>query len=174
MTLTSDLILYHPLWEKADSELVDSLGLYKRLVDIFIIACSIGIQEDKTITTKEISEPLENYKYIGRNTYMSPINADLNDSLNFMLQNAIINSSHIDWDDETRLEAAFNPGYVAEKFRPSEFLISFANYGIEEIFKHVKSSSPSIAQEELLDYYNTLVEKSYYDGIELNYNLDDE
>lgn len=174
MQLNSDFFLYHPLWEKADTDLVHSLGLYKRLIDVFVIACAIGIQEDKIIPAKDIEEPLENEKTIGRNTYQSAINADLGDILHFMLQNAIINTSHLDWDSDKRLEAALNPNYVVEKFRPTEFLISFANYGIVQIFQHVNQSthSAAIIQKELNDYYQEIVDKNYYEGIELHYNLD--
>lgn len=174
MQLSSDFFLCHPLWEKADAELVHSLGLYGRLIDVFVIACAIGIQEDKIILKKDIDEPLENEKTIGRNTYLSAGNADLGDVLNFMLQNAIINTSHLDWDSEKRLEAALNPDCVIEKFRPTEFLVSFANYGIVQIFEHVNQSthSSAIIQKELNNYYQEIVDKNYYEGIEIHYNLD--
>lgn len=174
MQLNSNFLLYHPLWEKADTDLVHSLGLYRRLIDVFVIACAIGIQEDKIIPAKDITEPLENAKEINKSTYQSASNADLDDVLNFMFQNAIINTSHLDWDSDKRLKVALDPDCVIEKFRPTEFLISFANYGIVQIFQHVNQSthSAAIIQKELNDYYQEIVDKNYYEGIELHYNLD--
>ena len=56
MILNSDLILYHPLWEKADNELCgkDGIGLFNRLIDIYILACAIGVKEDKVVTEYEL------------------------------------------------------------------------------------------------------------------------
>ena len=49
MILNSDLNLSHPLWEQADNELCNNreLGIFNRLVDIYVLACAIGIKEDK-------------------------------------------------------------------------------------------------------------------------------
>ena len=60
MILNSDINLIHPLWERADNELCDNseLGIFNRLVDVYVLACAIGIKEDKTLT--EIENPLEN------------------------------------------------------------------------------------------------------------------
>ena len=49
MILNSDIYLPHPLWEKADNELCNNneLGIFNRLVDVYVVACAIGIKEDK-------------------------------------------------------------------------------------------------------------------------------
>lgn len=160
MILNSDLILYHPLWEKADDFFCnnDGVGLFRRLIDIYLIACSIGIKEDKSIT--EIENPLENPKSIGRNTYMSLQNTDLSDCLNSMLQNAIINTKTIDLDMDERLKLAFDPDYNS-KISPSSFLNGFANYGIEQIFKNVTSESSLAAIDQMYKFLESMVDSNY-------------
>lgn len=163
MQLNSDIILNHPLWERADNELCgkEGISLFNRLVDIYLIACSIGIKEDKAIT--EIAEPLSNPKTIGRNTYMSLINTDLRDLLDYMLQNAIINSKTINYDVDERLKLAFDPDYNISKLSAAGLLTSFANYGIEQIFKQIDSNSSLVAVDEIYKYLSSLEESNYDD-----------
>lgn len=163
MILNSDILLYHPLWERADNELCkeDGIGLFNRLIDVYILACSIGIKEDKTmVASSDDSHPL---KTIGRNTYMSLTNTDLRELLDFMLQNAIINSKTIDFSEDDRLKLAFDPDFSVNKFSPTSFLTGFANYGISEIFKHIDSQSSLVAVDELYKYFSLLEESKYED-----------
>lgn len=163
MILNSDLILYHPLWEKADEFLCnkDAIGLFRRLVDVYIIACAIGIKEDKTIT--KIENPMDNPKTIGRNTYMSMTNIDLKDLLDHMLQNALICSQTIDLDIDERLKLAFDPDYTNSKISAAGLLNGFANYGIEQIFSQIDSSSPLVVIDQLYKYFESLTESNYDD-----------
>lgn len=172
MTLNTDLMLYHPLWERADNELCskDGIAIFNRLVDVYILACSIGIKFDKTITPAS-EEQLQSPKTIGRNTYMSLTNSDLREALDFMLQNAVINSKTISFSEDERLKLAFDPDYVITKFSPASFLTGFANYGIAEIFKHIDSQSSLVAIDELYKYF-TLLEDSQYDDILKSITLD--
>ena len=80
MILNSDIYLTHPLWERADIELKDQIKVFDRLIDIYIIACAIGIKEDKVL---DVDEPTLNPKTIGRNTFGSQSNSDLMESLTF-------------------------------------------------------------------------------------------
>ena len=171
MILNTDIILNHPLWERADNELCskDGIALFIRLIDVYILACSIGIKEDKTIT--EIDAPAQNPKTIGRNTYMSLTNTDLRELLDFMLQNAIINSKSLDMSVDDRLKLAFDPDFSMPKFSPASFLTGFANYGITEIFNHIDSQSSLVAVDELYKYFSSL-EESKYDDILSNLTLD--
>lgn len=156
MILNSDLILYHPLWEKADNELCgkDGIGLFNRLIDVYILACAIGVKEDKTVTEYEM--PLSNPKSIGRNTYMSPTNVDLSNLLSFMLQNILLNSKTISLEMDERLKLAFDPDYNINKLRATELLNGFANYGIEQIFSRIDSVSPLVAVEEIHSYFEEM------------------
>lgn len=170
MILNSDINLIHPLWERADNELCDNseLGIFNRLVDVYVLACAIGIKEDKTLT--EIENPLENTKSIGRNTHRE--NLDLRDMLDFMLQNALINTSTLKFDLDERLKLAFDPDYNISKLSAANFLTGFANYGIEKIFECIGSKSSLVAVSELYSYFESLAE-SRYDEILKNITLED-
>ena len=172
MILSSDINLTHPLWERADNELCSDkgIGLFNRLVDIYILACSIGIKEDKTLT--EFENPLNPSKSIGRNTYQSMLNENLKKLLDFMLQNALINSKTIDLSIDERLKLAFDPDYSLPKLSAANFLTGFANYGIKEIFKNIDSGSSLIAIDELYKYFSSL-EESKYDEILASITLED-
>ena len=109
----------------------------------------------------KIDEPLENYKTIGRNTYTSLTNTDLRNILDHMLQNALICSNTIDFDLDERLRLAFDPDYNIPKLGATSFLIGFANYGIEQIFNHIKSTNSLLVIDELHSYFKTLTETNY-------------
>ena len=170
MDLNSDLVLYHPLWEQADNELCNNneLGIFNRLIDIYVLACAIGIKEDKTIN--DIENPLPTPKTIGRNTHRE--NEDIRNILDFMLQNAIINSTMIDYDIDERLKLAFNPDHTIKKFHPANFLNGFANYGLTKIYEHIETKSSLVALDELYKYFDSLTE-SKYEEILKNITLDD-
>lgn len=161
MQLNSDISLHHPLWERADNELCSNneLGIFNRLVDVYVIACAIGIKEDKIIT--DIEEPLASPKTIGRNTYMSSINTDLRDMLDFMLQNALIHSKTINLEMDERLKLAFNPDHNNNKISAANFLTGFANYGIVKIFDNISSKSSLVAVSELYKYFESLADAQY-------------
>lgn len=170
MILNSDINLYHPLWERADNELCNNnhLGIFRRLVDVYVLACAIGIKEDKVIT--EIETPLDKEKSIGRNTHRE--NLDLRDMLDFMLQNALINSKTLKCAMDERLKLAFNPDYNINKLSASNFLTGFANYGIEKIFERIDSNSPLVAVSELYKFFEEL-SNSRYDDILKTITLDE-
>ncbi len=153
----------HPLWERADNELCSNneLGIFNRLVDVYVLACAIGIKEDKVINEVDIDNPLTAPKTIGRNTHRE--NTDIRDLLDFMLQNALIHSKTINLDEDERLKLAFNPDYVNKKIKAAEFLTGFANYGIMQIFENLKSHSSLVAEVELYQYFESLANEKYDD-----------
>lgn len=154
MQLSSDLEMYHPLWVRADNELCSTseLGIFNRLVDVYVLACAIGIKED-------IEDALSTPKTIGRNTHRE--NLDIRDLLDFMLQNALINTSTLNLDDDERLKLAFNPDYTNKKINPASFLTGFANYGITRIFENIKSNSSLVVESELYRYFESLANAQY-------------
>ena len=161
MQLSSDINLIHPLWGKADKELCSNteLGIFNRLVDVYVLACAIGIKEDKIISEDNIESPLNSPKSIGRNTHRE--NSDIRDMMDFMLQNALINSATIDFDEEERLRLAFNPDYVNKKVNAANFLTGFANYGITKIFEKIKSNSSLVVESDLYKYFEELADAKY-------------
>lgn len=161
MQLSSDIEMKHPLWARTDDELCSNsqLGIFNRLVDVFVIACAIGIQDDQSISDSTLSNPLAQPKTIGRNTHRE--NLDIRDILDFMLQNALIHSKTISFDDDERLKLAFNPDYTNKKIRATDFLVGFANYGIEKIFENITSSSSLVAEAELYKYFESKANDKY-------------
>ena len=163
MILSSHLEMRHPLWERPDNELCshNELDIFNRLVDVYVLACAIGIKEDKVIKESDIDAPLPFPKTIGRNTHRE--NSDIRDLLDFMLQNALINSKTIDIDEDERLKLAFNPDYNNKKIRAADFLTGFANYGITKIFERITSHSSLIVETELHKYFESLSNDKYED-----------
>lgn len=161
MQLSSDISLPHPLWERADNELCSNneLGIFNRLVDVYILACAIGIKDDKVINEEDIDNPLPSPKSIGRNTHRE--NLDVRDLLDFMLQNALLNSATIKLDEDERLKLAFNPDYTNKKINAANFLTGFANYGITKIFEIITSNSTLVAESELYKYFESLADAQY-------------
>lgn len=163
MILSSDLVMYHPLWEQADDEFCSNggLGIFVRLIDLYVIACAIGIKEDKVVLDSDIANPLSSPKTIGRNTHRE--NLDIRDMMDFMLQNALLNSKTIDFGDDERLKLAFNPDYSNKKINAASFLTGFATYGLTQIYKQVKSRSSLVAINELYTYLESLANEKYDD-----------
>lgn len=172
MQLSSDLEMRNPLWERADNELCSNneLGIFNRLIDVYVLACAIGIKEDKVICDVDIDNPLATLKTIGRNTHRE--NLDIRDLLDFMLQNALIHSQTINLDMDERLKLAFNPDYNNKKLRAADFLTGFANYGITKIFGNLAARSSLVAVSELYTYFEN-VSDSQYDELLKNITLED-
>ena len=133
MVLSGDIILKHSLWNNVDE---DFGNIFKRNVDLFIVACAIGIKEDKIIDNETGMED-DKVKSIGRSTYLMK-NEDLANIITFMFQNAVLNSKQIDFDNETRMRLAFDPDFPDAKskisFSPTNFLVKFATYGLQKIY----------------------------------------
>lgn len=172
MILTSDLTLNHPLWEKADDLLCtkDAIGLFDRLVDVYLIACAIGVKEDKCIDN--IENPLSNPKTIGRNTIDHQKNSNVRDILDNLLQNILISSNTINFEIDERLKLAFDPDYNSKKITAANLLTGFANYGIEQIFDNIDSNSPLVVIDQLHNYFESLT-LSNYDDILNNLTLEE-
>ena len=161
MQLSSDLELYHPLWARADNELcsANELGIFNRLVDVYVLACAIGIKEDKVINNEDIENPLATPKTICRNTHRE--NLDIRDLLDFMLQNALISTTTLNLDEDERLKLAFNPDHINKKINAASFLTGFANYGITQIFAKITSNASLVVESELYNYFESMADAQY-------------
>ena len=128
----NDIQLKHSDWEKAEKMLVESnndVAFFKRMVDIFIVAASIGISEDKIIENENFDG-----KSIGRNTLNQ--NQDVKHLITFLYQNAILSTSLINLSNDERKSIAFNPSDdIAQKYNPSSFLVPYANYGLKKLLE---------------------------------------
>lgn len=159
MELSSDINLTHPLWSRADNELCNNneIGIFNRLVDVYVIACAIGIHDDKTISYVEEQDAVS--KSIGRSTHRE--NDDLRTMLEFMLQNALLHSKTIKYDMDERLKLAFDPTYNVKNFSAASFLTGFANYGLEQIFNKIDSKSSLVVVSEIYDLLEGMTAARY-------------
>ena len=89
-----------------------------------------------------------------------------------MLQNAILNSKTINLDTDERLKLAFDPEYNNKKISPMNFLVGFANYGLERIFEKIDTKASIVAIDELYKYFNSLT-MSRYDDLLLNFTIEE-
>ena len=134
MLISGDISLRHTLWNEAEDKLCNGF-IFERLVDLFIVACSIGIKDDEIIENNMTND--DNPRSIGRNTYLVK-NEDLTKIITFLFQNAILNSKHINFDNKTRLRIAFDPDFPDGKEKinlvPTAFLVKFATYGLKRLY----------------------------------------
>lgn len=134
MLISGDILLRHSLWNEAEEKLCDGF-IFSRLVDLFIVACCIGIKDDEIIENDLTDD--DRIKSIGRTTYLVK-NEDVNAIFYFMFQNAILNTKHVNFDNDTRMRIAFDPDFPDEKTKinlsPTGLLVKFANYGLKQLF----------------------------------------
>lgn len=135
MLISGDIILKHSLWNEAEEKLCNGF-IFGRLVDLFVVACAIGIKADEIIENDMSNE--DNSRSIGRNTYLVK-NEDLTAIITFLFQNAILNTKHVNFDDKIRLRIAFDPDFPEEKSKinlvPTAFLVKFATYGLSQLYE---------------------------------------
>ena len=135
MDIRGDISLKYIGWDDErinqlvySSSVPNSTAFFGRTIDLFIVACSIGILEDKRIP----NDGLKEYNSIGRNTYIT--NDDVSRIFHFLFENAILTSQTVNFDNETRMKLAFDSNYNLDKFSPNNFLVEFSNYGIDKIW----------------------------------------
>ena len=164
MNVTGDIILRHTLWTDAEDSLCKGF-IFERLVDLFVVACAIGIKEDKYIENNMQDD--DKPKSIGRNTYLVK-NEDLTTIITFLFQNAVLNSKTVSFDNDTRLRIAFDPDFPDERskiqFSPTNFLVKFANYGVSKILEW-KSDSDIEYIDRIKNEIDEMLLKDYSDII---------
>lgn len=165
MNISGDILLRHSLWKEVYERYCKE-SIFDRVVDLFIVACSIGIKEDKIVENDLSSD--DDCISIGRNTYLVK-NEDLTTIITFLFQNAVLNSKHIDFDINTRLRIAFDPDFpdanAKINFSPTSFLVKFATYGLTKINENYNSNDLALINniKELLD---THIQEDYSDLLE--------
>ena len=161
MTINGDIILKNTVWKDGVSKFVDEKSLFRRNVDLFIVACSIGIYYDKR-EENDMNDDDQHILSIGRNTYMVK-NEDLNYILNFLFQNAILNTKTIDINPDVRLNIAFDPDYDfkigKQKFNPASFLVEFASYGMRILLSKYETIRLKCFKN-INDFLDELLEKN--------------
>lgn len=166
MNISGDIQLRHSLWKDAQERYLKDF-IFERLVDLFIVACSIGIKEDKIIENDLTSD--DDCVSIGRNTYLVK-NEDLSTIITFLFQNAVLNSKHINFDSNTRLRIAFDPDFPDANTKinlsPTSFLVKFATYGLSVLNDKYNSndlahviSIKDLLDEHIMEDYSDILEE---------------
>lgn len=164
----SDIMFRYSLWEKADDLLVKNesgLSIFRRLVDLFIFACAIGVQADKKVDN-DITTNDNPIKSISRNTITS--NPDLYNLIEFIFQIFVLGSKEFDgFDNERKMRIAFDPDFSEFPNNPVSLLIPYANYGVTEILNCV-SENESSTIEDLVNLINRLLSPDDIDVFDIN------
>ena len=162
MNISGDIFLRHTLWKEAQDKYCKD-SIFERLVDLFIVACAIGIKEDNIIENDLSSD--DDCPSIGRSTYLVK-NEDLTTIITFLFQNAVLNSKHINYDANTRLRIAFDPDFPDANTKinlsPTSFLVKFATYGLTKLEEKYISNDLALIMnlKELLDEH---IQEDYSD-----------
>lgn len=153
MYITTQIVLKGDIWDTAEVILEKQLNLFSRKIDYFIVACTIGILEDEVIVNTG-----EGNNSIPRSVLIQP---DIAKTLEFMYQNAILTSKHVNLTESERISMAFDGDYqVPDTFSINTFLANFANYGISKIMEI------SVENEiESLDGLVTIIETLYNEKV---------
>ncbi|MCL2598595.1 MAG: hypothetical protein FWD76_01615 [Firmicutes bacterium] len=149
MYISADILLRGDIW----NETLKSLDpLFSTHFEMFCLAASIGIHCDKQIQSLDTKQYGDDHKSIPRS-----ILHNNKSFLDKMFQAAVLTSSCIDLDEDTRIQWAFDSqnqhnatkSDKSKSFNPLTFLLHFANYGIGEL-------SNAITKDDLLDTMDNL------------------
>jgi len=172
MELKTDAILRGPVWD----ETIDKLKgvVFETIWDIYALSISIGMMYDCQIESDDMVP--EGYDAEPRSVPRTVLGHTQNKALlEFMLQAALVTTKHLDLDENTRLELAFNDEKKLD-FNPIAFLTKYANYGICMI-KDVIDGTEGV---ELLESITTFLNSTYESGVgvieddDIEIELDDE
>lgn len=161
MEATSDAILKGQIWAETIDRLVGHI--FKTNWDIYALCISIGIMHDQQIESDDmlqdgyIAEP----RYVPHGVMGQPKNISL---LGFMMQTALITTKHVNYDEDERLELAFNENKKLP-FNPIYFFTKFANYGVKKISEVINGKDGVEMLEALMFFLNSTYEAGV-DGIE--------
>lgn len=159
MEITGDVILKGCNWRKA-------LDLFAPFFpqalqpnySLFAISISIGIMYDRQeeIAGEETPEEKENRASVPR-TVLHPHNTDLD----FLFQSAILTTSLVTFNEEQRMDLAFNPS-TEIKFSKLEFLTKYANFGVGKLLEQ-GSDDPIEAMQNIKSFLASTIEGYNYE-----------
>ena len=153
MDVTTSAYLKGPIW----AETLDRLKgtVFETYWEIYALCISIGMMYDRQIDSDDmvpegyLSEACEvPHTVLGKSK-----NAAL---LGFMLQTALITTRQLDYDEQTRLEYAFDDKKTFDK--PIYFLTKYANYGVTLIHEIIAEKDDIEMLEALMVFLNTMYE----------------
>lgn len=130
---SSQIPLKGDVWVKAIASLSD---IFKKRTnyDIYLMSTVIGILYDKQIDELEYTDTVNEPPSVPRVIFN-----DNSEIFDYLFQSAILTSKNYDFDEDTRLDMAFN--YENSDFNRIQMLTKFANYGITKLFDLVGNDS---------------------------------
>lgn len=159
MEITTDVILKGSDWRKA-LDLFDPFfpQTLQPNYSIFAISISIGIMYDKQleIAGEETPEEKDNRASVPR-TVLHPHNTDLD----FLFQSAILTTALVDFNEEQRMDLAFNPS-TQIKFAKLDFLSKFANFGVGKLLEQ-GGDDPIESMQKIKSFLASTVEGYNYE-----------
>ena len=159
MEITSDVVLKGSDWRKA----LDALAPFfpqslQPNYSIYVITMSIGIMYDKQAEFAGEENDLEKESRASvPRTVLHPHNMDLD----FLFQSAILASSLVPYNEEQRMDLAFNPSCEI-KINRLEFLTKFANFGVSKLLEQI-SDEPTDTMEKIKIFLASTVEGYNYE-----------
>lgn len=163
MEITTDVILKGSNWRKASDLFAPFFPQnLQPNYSIFAISISIGIMYDRQaeMAGEETPEEKDNRASVPR-TVLHPHNTDLD----FLFQSAILTTALVDFNEEQRMDLAFNPS-TEIKFAKIEFLTKYANFGVGKLLEQ-SSDDPIEAMQKIKSFLASTIEGYNYeiDGI---------
>ena len=157
MEITSDVPLKGGLWRKALQVFAPFFPQsLQPNYSIYVLSMSIGIMYDKQLEMAGDEVEDETRPSVPRTVLYSH-----NTDLDFLFQSAILTSSNVDFDEEQRMDLAFNSD-CKTKFNRLDFLTKFANYGVTKLLKQ-SSDEPVETMEQIKRYLASIVEGYNYE-----------
>lgn len=161
MEITSDIQLRGTAW----NELIEGLSeIFTKNTrphySLFMLGLAVGIMYDK-----RIEKPIENGEEI-KSVPRNVINNNDNGKLDFFFQAAILSTKTESFNEEERLELAFADSTDFDKI---SFLVSFANYGAEQL-RGLIGSTPIESMDKIKEYLEAAVEGIHPKDNELDWD----
>lgn len=161
MEATSDAILKGQIWAETIDRLVGPV--FKTNWDIFALCISIGIMHDQQIE----SDDMVSEEYVAEPRYVPHVVMGQTKNialLGFMMQTALITTKHVNYNEDERLELAFDENQKLP-FNPIYFFTKFANYGVKKISDVIEGKDGIEMLEALMVFLNSIYETGV-EGIE--------
>ena len=153
MELTRDILLRGSSWNNVIDKMTPIFkGRSRRTnYNIFMLALSIGIMYDKTIS--KVDDAGLDVRNVPRNVLQNNDNG----KLDFFFQAAILSTTTQDLTEDRRLELAFGEGSDTDDFDKLMFLVEFANFGVMKL-EELIGSTPLESMENLKNFIVSTVE----------------
>ena len=147
MEITTDVLLKGENWKN----ICKLKGIiFETYWQIYALCASIGIMCDKQKESEVTEEEPNN---IPRSVLVHHENMAL---LDFMFQTAILTTTCVEIDEDTRLDLAF--GKEKNNFKRLDFITKFANYGAYKINKELEKAD---TENEMMEAIMTFLNATY-------------